>query len=225
MLKELQKSMSVDQRLEITVWDPNNDRVEFNFHSYIMDVEGTFFMVAPPGKDIQKIAPLMQPGMLVGAVLDSNPALYIFYPTMHRYQEKPKAGYWLKLLDSTQVEVVQRRRHVRIPMQVPFRVEHLIGANHWVSVDTVTEDVSGGGMRFTSQRQFFKDQDLRLYIQFHEEQPKLVLKARVVFSAENRLRRRKDDFYVTACQFYDVEPHEETVVVRECFRRELGLRR
>lgn len=225
MLKELQKAMSVNQRLEVTVWDPANDRIEFNFHSYIMDLEGGYFMIAPPGSNLQKITPLLEPGLLVGIVLDSNPAPYIFYPTVHGKQDSPKPGYWLKLTETTQVEMVQRRRHVRIPMQVPIKVEIILGANHAVAVDAMTEDVSGGGMRFTCPRQFLKDQSVEIQVQFNTEQPLMRLKAKVVFSAENRLRRRRDDLYMAACQFYDIEPAHETILVRECFRRELGLKR
>lgn len=224
MLQELEKTLAVNQKVQVTVWDPDNDTVEHSFPSFVADVEGRFLLIAPPTTHADKIVPLMQKGLVVGIVLETYPNPYIFYPVIHSSQTQPKPGFWLRILDSTQVEMVQRRRHVRIPMVLPVEVEYQIGPR-WLEQKARTEDVSGGGMKFTGPRLFYKDQLLRLRFRFNEEADWMDLKAKVVFSTENRVKKKPDDLYATACQFYDIDDMHEMLIVRECFARELKLKR
>ncbi len=221
-VRDLLKAMSINQRMEVTVWDNGHENVEYTFHSYIVDLESPFFLAAPPSRQISQISALLKPGVILGVVLDCNPAPIIFYPTVHRYHAETPSGYWLKISEDTQMEVVQRRRHVRIAMVVPARIQFQGDNADQEEVLAFTEDLSGGGMRVTSPRLFQKGEDIQVEIQFAANQPKLQLKARIVFSMENQLRRRKDDLYVTSCQFYDLENQQETILVRECFRREIN---
>jgi c-di-GMP-binding flagellar brake protein YcgR len=224
MLNELRKSLGVNQKVQVTVWDPTDESVEYTFISQILDVEDMFFLVSPPDKQTVQILPLLQKGIVVGIVLETFPNPFIFYPVVHSRKDTNPQGYWLRILENTEIEVVQRRRHVRIPMILPLEVEYHVGDRR-IPIAARTEDVSGGGMRFTAPRSFYKGQDLVLHVQLNPQLPLMHLKARVVFSAENRFRKRPEDVYATACQFYDLDDALEMMIVRECFRRELAMKR
>ncbi len=229
LLQELQRALLVHQKLQVTVWDPEDPEFEFTFPSIVLDVEGLNFKIAPPTTTLERVGRLMKGGMVVGMLMDAYPNPFIFYPVVHLYQAYPIAGYWLKIPPDCSIEVVQRRRHVRIPMSIPFVAEYLLtmpeGESQWVKVNATTEDVSGGGMRLTSARKFEKGEEIFIHIKLNKDLPEMTLKARVVFSVENRMRAGHDDDYATACQFIELDKHTETVIVRECFRRELETRR
>lgn len=229
LLQELQRALLVHQKLQVTVWDPEDPEFEYTFHSVVLDVEGLTFKVAPPTNTVERVKALLASGMVVGMLMDAYPNPFIFYPVIHLYQPYPIPGYWLKIPPDCNIEVVQRRRHVRIPMTIPFVAEYWAndpeGDGRWVRINATTEDVSGGGMRMTSARKFEKGEEFFIHIKLNKDLPQMSLKARVVFSVENRARARQDDYYATACQFIELDKHTETAIVRECFRRELEIRR
>lgn len=224
MLKELQAALSENRKLQVTVWDPGDETVEYTFPSFVMNSTGSLFNIAPPTVHPTKILPLLQKGAVVGIVVETYPNPYIFYPVVQAVPQSAGAGYWLRIPEDSKIEVIQRRKHVRIPMIIPMEVEYVLGKDKILTLPARTEDVSGGGLRFTAIKLFSKGQDLKFHIQFSPSVPRMQLKARVVFSTQNRIHRQPDDLYVTACQFYDLEDAQEMLIVRECFRRELGLK-
>jgi hypothetical protein len=222
MLFELQKALVLNQRVELTVWDPDNDSVEHSFQGFVMKACGSQFQLTlPPVAQAAAILPLLQPGLVTGAVVEAYPSPYIFYPIIHSSPQSPESGFWLKIPENPQIELLQNRRHVRIPMIIPFNLEYAVSGRS-MAMQARTEDVSGGGMRFTSIRQFPQGQDLLISLSINPSAPTLRLKARVVFSVENRLKKQPDDLYSTACQFVDLTDAEEMLLVRECFKRELS---
>jgi hypothetical protein len=223
MLDELQKVLAKNQKIQVTVWDPADDAVEYTFPSFVMNRVGLLFQVASPTVHPQKIIPLLQKDVVVGAILETYPNPFIFYPVVHSLPEDGK-GYWLRIPEDTAIEVIQRRRHVRIPMVLPLDVEYqMAGQGPKLMIQARTEDVSGGGLRFNSLTLFPVGQELILHIQMNPSIPMLHLKAKVVMSMQNRLRKQADDLYTTACQFQDLDDAREMIIVRECFRRELKL--
>ena len=222
MLDELKKALKDEIRVQVTVWDPDRESVEHVFNSYIIEHEGLSLRIAPPHENSNTIIPLMKQGYVIGVVMETYPAPFIFYPVIRDEVTNPAEGYWLVIPENTDIEVFQRRRHVRIPMVVPFEVEFLQGLRgETMTVPARTCDVSGGGIRFTSSFHFTKGQNITIHLQFDDEQPLMHLKGTVVFTAENRIRKFKDDLYTAACQFMGLEAAEEMLLVRECFRREL----
>ena len=225
MLYELQKVLAKDQKIQITVWDPEDDTIEYTFPSFVINRVGLLLLIAAPTVHLQKIIPLLKKDVIVGAVLESYPNPFVFYPVVHSFPEDGK-GYWLKIPENAEVEMIQRRRHVRIPMMIPFEVEYqLPGKSDKLKLPARTEDVSGGGLRFTSVTLFPVGQELTLHIQMNPSTPMLHLKGKVVISTQNRLRKHADDLYSTACQFVDLDDTQEMVIVRECFQRELKRNR
>ena len=224
MLSQLQAALAINCKVQVTVWDPADETVEYTFPSYVMATDELAFMVAPPAIQQTKILPLMTPNIVVGIVLETYPNPFIFYPVIRSVPTETQGGYWLRIPPDSQIELIQRRKHVRIPMVLPIEVDYTL-ADKTIRMQARTEDVSGGGMRFTSITQFRSGQEVTLHIQFAPSQPIMHLKARVIFSAQNRIKRQPDDLYATACQFMDVDDKQEMLIVRECFRRELGLKR
>lgn len=224
MLSQLQAALSINCKVQVTVWDPADESVEYTFPSYVMATDELAFMVAPPSVQQNKIIPLLQPNLVIGVVLETYPNPFIFYPVIKSMPNGVQGGYWLRIPPDSQIELIQRRRHVRIPMVLPIEIDYVLG-DKTIRMQARTEDVSGGGMRFTSLTQFRNGQEVVIHIQFSGGQPIMHLKARVVFSTQNRVRRQQDDLYATSCQFVDVDDKQEMMIVRECFRKELGLRR
>lgn len=225
MLNELKQSLALDEKLEITIWDPANESVEHIFPSCIKEVNDLMIRAALPGTGLlPRILPLLQPNTVTGVILDVYPSPFLFYPIIQSPADLKTGSFWLRIPETTQIETIQRRRHVRIPMSVPFMVDFVL-AGKTMSIPAHTEDVSGGGLKFASQRLFLKDQELVTHLQLSPETPTLHLRSTVVFSAENRVRRHPNDLYSTACQFHDLEEAQETIIMKECFRRELGLKK
>ncbi len=220
MLVDLQKALQRNQKVQVTVWDPQNDSVEYTFSSYILEAGGSLLQVAFPESELTHIRPLLLTGVSVGVVLETYPNPFIFYPIVHSTPGSEDIGFWLKILENPQLEMVQRRRHVRIQMVFPFELEYTI-SDRVLKMAARVQDLSGGGIRFTSMRLFPIGQELRISLPLMSGEPILALKARVVFSGHSRVKRQPDDLYVTACQFIELDDAKEMALVRECFRREL----
>jgi len=220
MLEDLKKAIKAELRVQVTVWDPTDETVEHTFNSVIVEHAGSMLRVASPAQDARIILPLMKKGFVVGVVMETYPAPYIFYPIIHDDPKNPADGVWLMIPSNTEVEVFQRRRHVRIPMDVPFELEFPSGLST-TTLTARTLDVSGGGMMFTSPRSFPKEEEILVILQFGPEQPRMLLKGKVVLCRENQTRKTDSDQYATALQFLGLEAAQEMLLVRECFRCEL----
>ena len=230
LLDQLKNAMAVHRKLRVTVWDPEDPTFEYAFDSYILDHEGLNFKMAAPPPSAQRVFRLLTEGMVVGMVMESAPNPFIFYPKVRVYEGRNLPGFWMKIPSDTEIQTVQRRRYVRVPMTVPIKVEHRVvdeeeNYTFWDAVQATTEDVSAGGLRFTSERRFEQGEDIRIRIQFSSETPSLLLEGKVVFSIENKIKRKRNEHWVTACYFVDVDANSESVIVRECFKRELELSR
>lgn len=223
MQAELRNTLKIHQKLKVTVWHPSDDTVEYTFSSVILDFQSSKILIAGPAET--EVTALMQPETLIGIVVnDKTPHPVIFYPMVERpvtkHQGKPLAGYWIRLPENCQVEVVQRRQYVRVPMTIPIQVTE----PNKRPLAASTLDISGSGLRFQSVGKYTPGTTLELQIQFSEQQPPLQLKAKVVSSQENPNRWQSQLHYVTACHFEGLDEQAEQQLVRECFRRELGLK-
>lgn len=223
MSAEWQKSLVINQKVQVTVWDPQDDTVEYSFTSHITEVGGNMFSLAPPTKQAALIYPLLQQGVVVGAMIETNPSPYIFYPLIALKPASENSDFWLKIPENTQVEFIQRRRHVRIPMVIPFELEYLLSGRP-IPMSALTEDLSGGGMRFTCTHMFPLGQELNIKLPLTLVGQVLQLKAKVVFTAQSRHKKASEELYAVACQFQGLDDAQETALVRECFHRELGLK-
>jgi c-di-GMP-binding flagellar brake protein YcgR len=223
LLFELQKALKAEQSLLITVWDPKNEKTEYTFPSYVITVEGFRVQIAGPAPQAVKLAPLLQPNTIIGIVLEINPAPFIFYPTIESVESD--GSCWMTLSKDSQVEKFQNRNHVRIAMITPFQFEYQSEEGKWLPMSARTVDLSGGGVKFTCPQAFEKGTILKIFLKFGPDTPMLILKGKVVFSAENRFCQKPEDFYTTGCQFFDLNESQETLLMKECFRRELHLKR
>ncbi len=220
---ELLNQVQPNQPVEVTVWSANSEE-EIMFRTTVLEAVGELFLLDLPSHVDPRVFELMQPGVIVGVVMYSAKPC-IFYPTVHVYQPRSPRGFWLKIMPDTQVETLQRRQFVRVNMCVPITILYPgISEEDWLEVQGQTIDVSGGGMRFGCPKMFEKDQEIKIRVQFGKSQLVLTLPARIVFSRENRNRQSDVDVYETACQFFDLTEHQQTLIVGECFRRELEMK-
>lgn len=215
MLDELCNALRINQKVQITVWDPQDNAIEHQFPSYIMDVETRRFLIAPPARDTEGILSLMQPGYLAGVVLELPNNPYILYPSVYRHQIRPE-GIWFQLSSDTVIETVYRRRHVRIPMRLPLRIQHLDDSS-----TAITEDISGGGIRFSTDKAYPLGVTLSLQLRFSPQGPLLELEARVL-QVERSTKLAPDELYSVACEFHNLSNAHESIIMRECFRKELS---
>lgn len=222
MLADLQKALTLGQKVQITVWHPQDEKIEHTFTTTILEVVGHLLKVSLPLDVVSLVPPLLEAGMVVGAVIETYPKPVVFYPAvqMRPGVPAPLDTIWLKVPDEGQINTIQRRKHVRVPMVIPFNMEYLI-AERWIPLSARTVDVSGGGLRFCSVRLFLMGQELRVWLPFGDGGTTLTLRARVVYSTQNRIKKQPEDIYVTSCQFLDLDDTQEMALVRECFRREL----
>ena len=224
MLHDLQKALKSELRAQVTVWDPDDESKEYTFNSHILEVSGLLLQIAGPAEDMEHIAPLLRKGYVVGIVLESYPLPFIFYPIIMEDFQAGSPGVQVHIPPDGDIEVLQQRTHVRIAMVMDIEVE-------FNSLDSAqvqaarTENMSGGGLRFSSSRLFSAEERLTIHIQLDEDEPRMHLPVQVIFSRENRIRKHPDDIYTTACKFIDLDSAEEMKIVRECFRRELRLKK
>ncbi|WP_373531895.1 flagellar brake protein [Vampirovibrio sp.] len=223
MSNEWQDALVTGQKVQVTIWDAEDDSIEYTFSSQIDQMGKTMLSLAAPSSGVASIYPLLQPGVVVGVMLEINPTPCIFYPVIASKPTAEGGIFWLKIPENPQIEFVQRRKHVRIPMVIPFVLEYM-QADKPISMSARTDDLSGGGMRFTGMRLFPPAQQLRIKLPLAGGPQVLQLKARVVYSVQNSRKKHPEDLYIVACQFQDLEDAQEMALVRECFRHELKLK-
>ncbi len=220
-ISDIKKHLLAGTNVELTVWDPERDDIEHTFHSFVEEVTELKFKIAgPPLAKADEIMPLMLNKSTVGIMLQSEPNPYIFYPVVHSHEVKKTSSYWLRIPENTVIQEYKTRSHVRVAARIPLEIAFQLG-NKTLFVQGVTENISGGGLRFTAPRVFLKNQNIRMNIKLNDVTPMIRVNAKVIASGENRQRMTTQDVYFAACQFVDLERQHETEIMRECFRREV----
>lgn len=222
--------IKIGQKLEVTVWlsQGGNDE-EIVFPSYVKDwdpAQDLALIDPPPPAQDKLIRALLPPGTVVGMVSDSPNGRAILYPALHRYQEGRLQGYWLKVSNKIQREIIQRRRHARVAVMMPLEAELLDSKTRLPKSGAMrgkTHDLSGGGVRFASPQPYSVGYELRLKLTL--QSGPITLIGRVVYTAVNPNRfATAGDRFITAVQFTELSPTQERLLVNECFRRELESR-
>lgn len=225
--ESLQQELNPNREIEVTLWNRTAEDFEYTFRTRILSVAESLFLIPAP----REHEALMEPGILVGAVLNTRSRSYIFYPKVIRYQYQKPSGYWLQLTDDVGIQTQQRRQHVRAEIVMPIRVELEASPDHYIEVRAETCDISGGGVKFTTSRPFKSGDCLLVCIDFpnrnelEDEPVRLKLDTEVVFCRENPKPASQAEMYVTAGKFVDIADKDEMVIVGECFRWELSRRR
>lgn len=232
MKASLESLLSINLALQITVWlnDDDPDEAGEEFASWIKDRSaGRILVDLPPKSRPELYDGLRKPDAVVGVTFHNQVGKYIFYATVEKIQLQGLIGAWLALPQD--YEAVQRRRHVRVQMAIPCLLLYQGGGDQCYNIPAITLDVSGGGVRFRSAREFSMGDLLTLQFRFHEDSPLLTLKAKVVYSEKSsnpagRAGAPPSDYpIVSAVQFQDIGDSMEKLIVSECFRREMALRR
>lgn len=243
----LEEYIAKGQDIEVTLWDPEvEDDEGESFSSYIRDFRSGFLYVDMPKFEDPGIYDKIQPGLLVGAVVTAPTKQIIFYPRVYAGPDSDKSVLMLRIASDTSFEVIQRRKHVRVPAEIPVSIEVMDENNQPVaSFRSTTINISGGGVRFTTPAPLENGQNLRVTIRLFDLQKKtlnlpqpklkkgfiddsgneLKFKAIVAFSGNNKFHKTEQDLFLCGVSFQEVTRYQEMIMVRECIRRELALKR
>jgi PilZ domain len=219
--------------VEVTVWDPSDDNIELHFMASVKMVLGDRFRLTWAGALIPKglNASCLQPSLKIGVLLDDSEPLILIYPKVlmaplpNQWTTETSVGFkldfWVSLDNQTEIETIQRRKFVRIPVDVPVEVldpksspEHV---NHGRSVN-----MSAGGLRFFSNEEFPPETIVSLNIFLIPHQPPLTVKVRVVLCMEESMVLQKERNFKISGQFIELQPKYEAMIMKECFRIELS---
>lgn len=217
--------------IEVTVWKDGDDDFEYSFQSTILSITNELFLIEEPENLDPKIYGLLTTGVLIGVVANTKNKPIIFYPSVFSHQKKTPKGFWLKIPADCLSETIQRRGHVRVEMALPITVffESVGGLEEEMTGKTL--DISGGGLKFTSQRAFSSKQDIEIRLNFYpdaepdEADETLKLFGKIVFSVENQKSTGAGDFYVNAVQFQNLPDKDINKIMGECFKKELEKKR
>lgn len=216
------------QNLEITVWRMDNDEEGITFLTHIKELTENAMVITLPSSQLGvKLAPILQPGTVIGAVSYGSKSPIIFYPVVMGEVTKKMSEYRLQLPDTFE-PLAQQRRYVRVPMRIPIKVERSAPSGGTVVIPANTLDLSGGGIKFDSARLFAIDEEIRIILSLTPDENPIVANAKVVmsqhsdfvvtsFSTEGSNR----GLYVTAASFINLTQQQENAIVAECFRREI----
>ncbi len=222
LLNRLQSYLKPSQMLQLTVWDPDDEAVEYVAQGVIRESTGFLVRVFFNEDDFPPEAvPLFVQGVIVGVFLEVNPAPLMFYPKLHSVSFGRRTEVWLRLAPETNIEVLQNRAHVRVTMRIPFQVGSIEeGSIH----PAYTVDMSGGGLKLNCDIPYEPGQMLTIQLSLFPGN-NMVLKGQVISAAKNPLvQLHPQERYTLTCCFIDLEPALETLIMKECFRRELMLK-
>jgi c-di-GMP-binding flagellar brake protein YcgR len=238
---DLKDYVRVGLSIEVTVWDPDSDDENgVIFTSKVLDFrEGRLFIDKPRGEEAV-ILKMMTPGMLVGVVMPTDSNLLMFYPVIASSEETSQFGVILKCTEEMQTELIQRRKLIRVPFSVPVEVDLLANGEVVHKIEALTENISGGGMRLLSPFQLEENMRLVVYLKLgdlrgkdapplesganYSDRSVFKLQAKVVFAQERQGETKKEK-YAIGVQFDQLSELQQTLLVKECFRRELTLKR
>ncbi len=222
---DISNFIDLNQKVEITVWDEAGDDDGLTFSSAVKDINNATILVEPPPQEEEKLYKLLRPGITVGMVIVYGLSRsVVVYPTLGLLQTKKPIGYWLKLPDTFQEEILRKRNHVRVPIELRVKVYYQSLKGTQVC-EAQTVDVSGGGTRLTADVPFRLEQVLEIEVQFPgmPEDEFIRLKGSVVYANTNATPQGALSKYIAAVNFQEISPKDEQTVMSYCFKRELEL--
>lgn len=228
-----------NRKIEVTIWESDDDE-GVSFSSSILDFRNNrIFIDQPRGQDVT-IASKIKMGYLVGVVLPTENNLVMFYPLVASDPLQSNTGIILSISPETQFEVIQRRRYIRVPCTLPLKLELLQDGKVVHQMNARTVNISAGGMKISSAILFENEQTLWVYLRLSDlrayestpqereasgEDSMLKLAAKVVFSQNIQYPKNAEDKYMAGLCFTNLSENQEAMLMRECFRRELTLKR
>src|SRR6478609_733715 len=219
--------------VQVTVWDSNDDSIELHFMASVKMVLADRFRLHWSGTLIPKglKESYIQPGIKIGVLLDESEPLVLLYPKVlmaplaNQWTTETNLGYkldfWVTFDNQTEIETIQRRKFVRIPVDVP--VEVIAPKENPGSVNKGhTVNLSAGGIRFLSNEEFTPETVVSLNVFLLPHQPPLDVKVKVVLCMEESLAVQKERCFKISGQFLELLPKHEAMIMKECFRIELS---
>lgn len=226
--------INIGNKIELTVVHNRrslkSDIDKTTYVSQILDFEDDTIIAALP----------IYEGHLVTLEVDSQLECYFYtqkgiYKGMaviaSRYKEKNL--YLMKLELTSELKKFQRRQYFRLPCNIqvdmrPLSVSEVIdySSSHIVAdnpdaeiVSGVIVDISGGGLRIFSGKNF--DKNDYVYVRFSIDMnvgvKQIELMARVVMSIESP---NMDNYYDNRLQFKDISPQTRDAIVKYIFEQQ-----
>lgn len=121
--------------------------------------------------------------------------------------------YKIKQLSDT--KKIQRRDHFRLSLQIPIEVYNK--RNEFI-LDGYTEDISGGGLRFYSDKEFKEGE--HIFLDFKLESDDFYIEAVVARSSFDSQDLRKYDI---AARFLDIGKNNQNKIVEYIFIKQRNL--
>lgn len=110
---------------------------------------------------------------------------------------------------------IQRREYTRVSVNIPVKLREL---NTSTGVDSVANDLSGGGMRLISDRDFDINNLLEANFRILARKDiKTVL--RIL-----RINKSNDKEYTLAGEFKEISNIDKTAIIQLCFKRQLEIK-
>jgi c-di-GMP-binding flagellar brake protein YcgR len=136
------------------------------------------------------------------------------------YAKAQTFGCWIEIPRAFVVDILQRRRHMRVPMRFTAKIQYVEDGQS-LTIPAEGVNLSGGGIRFTSLHRFQGHENLVVEFQPDPSIPAFTLQAEVVFSGVAVTRNS----FVTALKFINLRQYEEDRLIGICFRTQMKMQK
>jgi c-di-GMP-binding flagellar brake protein YcgR len=247
---KLEDFLSLDDKLNITLWRDATHGEDFHYTSSILDLQnGKILIYAPP--ENADAFDWMTKGEKLRIIVKRSNGIWSFFPTIGQSILKGSPSVWLTLPDD--IEQLQRRTHVRVkhtfPLQIKLETQGLPQPPVAVTVQAPTPssssllqaiDVSAGGIRFKTELLLSADQPVSVTFTLSPTLGKITANAKIVYCfnpdtlpATSAYARRivpakavgSKTEYIAALSFVNLPKDIEKRIIQDCFHLELEQHR
>lgn len=216
---DVSEFLDLETPLWVTFYHPQKAMAPLQFESRILQLSEHQLLLEVPA--FQKIQPYLTPHTQVELRLAKAPGDFPpLLTTCLYHQSSPLAGCWVNVSPAVKDIFLNQRRHVRVQARFPLTVfYHPLHKHVFVPAESV--NLSGGGIRFASARQFRTGEKLRLVFQPDFRGQAFDLDGEVVLSIPAHIRHTQyASPIVTAVKFIHIPAFIEDRLVGICFRKE-----
>jgi len=213
--------VSVNDALQVRrAGDPETE----TYHSRIQGVsQGRLSIAWPTSRGVPMV---VQPGQVLDFHIVRDGALENFGGLVEEATPGPLA--LISVFAVSPIRKIQRRQYVRVKCLMPVEISGVaagqIGteASAETAIQTVSSDISAGGISFRHARRFPEGSRATLRLSLPDGRPDLVVPCMVVYSKFVSERRT---LYRTALRFIGLSESERSRIIRFVYRTQLQAQR
>ncbi len=217
----LNEILEIEDPLRVTLWFPGEPSRSITLDTTIKHITENQLLIAIPTVENSEV--LLRQGVRVEIeFLNRNQDLPQIETWILRYQKDAiVSGFWVEIPASFQEYFLKRRQHVRIPVRFPVQVIYTVNGRPRI-IDGESINLSGGGVRFTSQQIYSPGDKIMISFQPDNRYQLFKLNGEVIFCSPSPYRTPKTpNETVTALKFINMPRAHEDQLVGFCFRKEL----